>query len=91
MNNSRGGIFNMLQGLEQSPACDRFVAAEHHTTAEGICQQNNIVYLKAANASEMQQGINQLLQTDSPRPMLLEVFTDAAEDARVFRDYLRSL
>jgi len=39
----------------------------------------------------MQQGINQLLQTDSPRPMLLEVFTDAAEDARVFRDYLRSL
>ncbi len=91
MNNSRGGIFNMLQGLEQSPACDRFVAAEHHTTAEGICQQNNIVYLKAANSSEMQQGINQLLQTDSPRPMLLEVFTDAAEDARVFRDYLRSL
>ncbi len=90
MNNSRGGIFNMLQGLEQSPACDRCVAAEHHTTAEGICQQNNIVYLKAANASEMQQGINQLLQTDSPRPMLLEVFTDAAEDARVFRDYLRS-
>ena len=91
MNNSRGGIFNMLQGLEQSPACDRFVAAEHHTTAEGICQQNNIVYLKAANSSEMQHGINQLLQTDSPRPMLLEVFTDAAEDARVFRDYLRSL
>ena len=91
MNNGKGGIFNMLPGLEKSPVRDRFVAAEHHTSAVGICQQNNVVYLKAGNMQEMQEGIDRLLQQESERPMLLEVFTDAAEDERVFRDYYHSL
>ena len=91
MNNGKGGIFNMLKGLEQSPARDKFVAAEHHTSAEGICQQNNVKYLKATNMAEMQQGIDTLLNIESTRPVLLEVFTDASEDERVFRDYYRSV
>ncbi len=89
LNNGKGGIFNMLKGLEQSPARDKFVAAKHHTSAEGICQQNDIHYLKATNMEEMRQGIDTLLYIDSHRPVLLEVFTDAAEDERVFRGYYR--
>ena len=91
LNNGRGGIFNMLKGLEQSPARDPFVAAAHHTTAEGICRQNGVVYLTAGNMDEMQQGVDSLLNMDSQRPVLLEVFTDASEDERVFKDYYRSL
>ena len=91
LNNGKGGIFNMLKGLEQSPARDRFVSAEHQTTAEGICQQNHVVYLKATNMEEVQQGIDTLLNIESERPVLLEVFTDAEEDERVFKDYYRSL
>ncbi len=87
MNNGKGGIFNMLPGLEQSPARDKFVAAEHHTSAKGICEQNDIVYLRAEDMTQMQDGVNRLLQEQSDRPMLLEVFTDAAEDERVYRDY----
>ena len=91
LNNGRGGIFNLLKGLEESPARDQFVAAEHHTSAEGICQQNNITYLKAENLDEMQQSIDTLLYIESERPVLLEVFTDPAEDERVFRDYYKSI
>ena len=91
LNNGRGGIFNMLKGLEQSPARDQFVAAEHHTSAEGICQQNNVMYLKATDMEEMKQGIATLLSTASDRPVLLEVFTDVSEDERVFRDYYHTL
>lgn len=91
LNNGKGGIFNMLKGLEQSPARDRFVAAEHHTTAEGICQQNDVAYLKATNMEEMQQGVDTLLHIESGRPVLLEVLTNAEEDERVFKDYYRSL
>ena len=91
LNNGKGGIFNLLKGLEQSPARDQFVAAEHHTSAEGICQQNNVRYLKATNMEELQQGISTLLNIESARPVLLEVFTDPAEDEHVFRDYYRSL
>jgi 2-succinyl-5-enolpyruvyl-6-hydroxy-3-cyclohexene-1-carboxylate synthase len=91
LNNGKGGIFNMLPGLEKSPACDKFVAAEHHTSAEGICMQNQVVYLKATNLEEMQQGIDTLLYIESDRPVLLEVFTDAAEDERVYKDYYQTL
>jgi 2-succinyl-5-enolpyruvyl-6-hydroxy-3-cyclohexene-1-carboxylate synthase len=91
LNNGRGGIFNMLPGLERSAARDRMVAAAHQTTAEGICQQNSVGYRKATNGEEMRQGISWLLQTESSRPLLLEVFTDATEDERVMRDYYRSL
>ena len=85
----RKRIFNLLKGLEQSPARDKYVAAEHHTSAEGICMQNNVTYLKAANMEEMQQGIDNLLTIDSDHPVLLEVFTDPAEDERVFKDYYK--
>ena len=91
LNNGKGGIFNMLPGLEQSPARDKFVSAEHQTSAEGICQQNRVDYQKADDMPSMQKGIDWLINTESSRPLLLEVFTDAAEDERVYRDYYRSL
>jgi 2-succinyl-5-enolpyruvyl-6-hydroxy-3-cyclohexene-1-carboxylate synthase len=91
LNNGKGGIFNMLRGLEQSSARDRFVAAEHHTSAEGICTQNNVTYLKATNMEKIRKGIDTLLYIESDRPVLLEVFTDAAEDERVYKDYYKSL
>ena len=87
LNNGRGGIFNLLPGLKQSPAHDRLVAAQHMTTAEGICRQNNVIYLKAENMAELQKGIDTLLYIESDRPVLLEVTTDAVDDERVFRDY----
>ena len=91
LNNGKGGIFNMLRGLEKSPARDQFVAAEHHTTAEGICLENNIIYLTASNEQEMQHGIDQLLSLESSRPVLLEVTTDATADERTFREYYNTL
>ena len=87
LNNRKGGIFNMLKGLEQSPARDKYIAAEHQTSAEGICRQNSVVYMKAEDMRQMQDGVNRLLTGQSECPMLLEVFTDAKEDERVYRDY----
>ena len=81
----------MLKGLEQSPVRDKFVAAEHHTTAEGICRQNDIVYLSAADMPQMRSGIDTLLYIESDRPVLLEVFTDAEADTQTLKDYYRSV
>lgn len=91
LNNGKGGIFNMLPGLEQSPVRDHYIAAQHQTSAYGICLQNNISYQKAENMVTMQDGINWLLTTESNRPLLLEVFTDASEDERVLRDLCATL
>ena len=91
LNNGKGGIFNMLKGLEQSPVRDSFVAAAHQTTAQGICKQNNIRYMKATNIEEMQQCIDTLLNKKTNRPVLLEIFTDAAEDERIIKTYYQIL
>ena len=91
LNNGRGGIFNMLPGLESSPARDKIVAAEHQTSAEGICRQNQIVYLRADGPHDLHQAIDTLLYIESDRPVLLEVFTDASADERVYKDYQASL
>lgn len=87
LNNGKGGIFNMLPGLEKSPARDSLVAACHSTTAEGICQQHHVGYRQAQDMDAMQQGIDWLLQSDSEHPLLLEVLTDADIDAEVLHDY----
>ena len=89
LNNGCGGIFHLLPGLEKSPARDAFVAASHHTSAEGICQQNDVVYLSATDMSQLQAGIDTLLNMESDRPVLLEVFTDAAADERAYREYYK--
>lgn len=90
MNNGCGGIFHQLKGLAQSPIRDTFVAGSHHTTAQGICTQNDIGYISAKNTEEMQIGIVRLLTEQTHRPMLLEVFTNAETDAEVMREYYRS-
>jgi 2-succinyl-5-enolpyruvyl-6-hydroxy-3-cyclohexene-1-carboxylate synthase len=63
------------------------VAGAHTTTAEGICRQNNIVYLKADDEPQMQQGIYTLLTLDSPRPVLLEVLTAPHADTAALQQY----
>ena len=91
LNNGKGGIFNMLPGLDQSPARDRFVAAEHHTTAEGICRQTHVAYLKATNMEDMKKGIATLIRQECDTPMLLEVFTNPVDDQTALQTYYQSL
>lgn len=91
LNNHCGGIFRTLPGLDASAAADGMVAASHSTEARGICTQNDVGYLKASNMDEMQIGVVTLLTQESERPMVLEVFTDAAEDARAMKQYFESL
>ena len=91
LNNGKGGIFHMLPGLDQSPARDKLVAAEHHTSAEGICMQHHVHYLKATNTEEMQKGIATLVRQKSDTPMLLEVFTNPADDQMALQGYYQSL
>lgn len=87
LNNGGGGIFQTLQGLENSDARDNMVAACHNTSAQGICTQCDIGYLKAHNMKEMQEGIVLLLTEETTRPMLLEVFTDAVADNKALQAF----
>ena len=87
LNNGGGGIFEKFEGLQESAARERFVMAKHHTSAEGICQSYHVEYLAAHNMDELEEGINWLQQDQDERPMLLEVFTDSANDAKIMKAY----
>lgn len=91
LNNSGGGIFRQLKGLDKSPVATSFVAAQHETTAQGICTQNDIGYISAKDMGEMQIGIVTLLTRETNRPMLLEVFTNVDEDMKAMADYFALL
>ena len=91
LNNQRGTIFSMLKGLEQSDARDHFVSGEHHASAEGICMQNDVQYLKATNMEELSEGIDKLINLESDRPVLLEVLTSAENDVKIVKEYYQKL
>lgn len=90
LNNAGGGIFHQLRGLEASEALP-FVEGAHHADARGICTQNDIGYLAARSMEEMQLGIVTLLTREASRPMVLEVFTTAEDDAKAVAEYYGSL
>lgn len=73
LNNGCGGIFSKLKGLENSPARDEYVAARHHSTAEGLCKSYRVEYLSASTMDEVKALIASVLDKESSIPMLLEV------------------
>ena len=89
LNNGGGGIFHQLSGLEHSPYRDSAIAAQHTTSAEGICQAHDIVYLSAHNEKELDENIDKFFNSEEG-PVLLEVFTNAADDAQALRDYYQA-
>ena len=85
LNNGGGGIFSQLPGLEASPARDKMVAAGHTTRAEGCCAQHGVEYRAAYGSEDLYSGITWLVQSDSDRPLLLEVVTDIEHDRHVWQ------
>ena len=79
LNNGGGAIFEKFEGLKGSPARERFVMAQHTTSADGICQSYGILYRAAHNTEELAAALNWLTQestdlSQADRPQLLEVF-----------------
>ena len=87
LNNGQGGIFRQLKGLDKSPACDRLVAGQHQTHAEGICRQNHIDYQIAEGMYTLQTFMSWLVEKDCPQPRLLEVITDVETDRLALEKY----
>lgn len=88
LNNGGGGIFEKFDGLKQSPARERFVMACHHTSAEGLCQSYGVRYRAARNMDELETGIDWLTDDcEDGSPLLLEVFTNSAEDSRAWQEH----
>ncbi len=91
LNNGGGAIFKLLNGLESSEARDELVSGAHKVEARGICEQNDVGYIRAANMEEMEIGMVTLVTEQTNRPMLLEIVTDAETDASTIKNFINQL
>lgn len=82
LNNGGGGIFRQLPGLDASPYRDRYVAAQHSTTAEGVALQNGIAYRSVRHDADLADAFTWLLDTSKKQAKvaLLEVFVGVTDN-----------
>lgn len=73
LNNGGGKIFDTLPGLDTSDAAPQLVAGSHQTSAQGICTQNDVGYIKATDLLSLRTGIVTMLTEETSRPMVVEV------------------
>ena len=93
LNNEGGEIFHTLPGMDKSEGTSRkFITAEHQTSAKGWAEERGFSYLRATNAEEWEEALTTFASAEeNPKPMLLEVMTDKAEDTTLLREYYKSL
>lgn len=82
LNNGGGRIFDNLPGLSASLAQERYVSANHETTAEGLCQSFQAEYLSAHTLKEFVELLPRFINGESDRPMVLEVFQKTPSQER---------
>lgn len=87
LNNGGGVIFQSLPGLKDSTAHQKLISAQHHTTAWGICQQNNMAYLSARDEIELENNMNRFVNDNFNRPVVFEVFTSQEQDEQAMNEY----
>lgn len=86
-NNGGGEIFGTLPGLHKSEVLHEYIAAAHTTKAKAWAEQQGFLYLSAVNMEELDRHLSIFMDTDSERPVLLEVFTSMDKNAEQIRSY----
>lgn len=70
----------------------RFVTATHKTSARGWAEERGFSYLPVHNDEELTDAMAVFTQSaPHNQPMLMEVFTNAAEDVRQLKEYYHRL
>jgi len=86
INNGGGDIFRFIPGPDISAQREKFFVATHHWKVELVAKAFSIRYLKAENENELKTRLPEFYAEDR-RPALLEIFTTAAENAQILKDY----
>ena len=89
INNYAGAEFHKNFGMERIPSINNLVAAGHNVKVEQCCIHTHFRYLKAENQQQLENALVEFVNPEGG-PVLLEVFTDAREDAATLKRYWHS-
>lgn len=91
INNSGGGIFHLLPGLNKSSSLTQYVAAEHSNQAKDWAKAAEIEYLPATNQNELEEHLKHFVSNSVNHSIILEVTTDMATSKQAFQEYYHNL
>lgn len=92
LNNGSGEIFHSLPGLDMTTSSRRAITATHTTSAKGWAEERGFEYLCINDATSLEHNIKSFAANDtSDKPILMEVWTDAATDVKLLKDYYHQL
>ncbi|MDP2114327.1 MAG: 2-succinyl-5-enolpyruvyl-6-hydroxy-3-cyclohexene-1-carboxylic-acid synthase [Bacteroidota bacterium] len=86
IHNGGGNIFSMIKGPADSPAfAEHFFAGNTHK-AEVLAKAFGLDYSSASDDAELENALKEFYSPEQNKVALLEVFTDAEVNVRVFRE-----
>lgn len=91
INNSGGGIFSLLPGLDKASSLKEYVIAEHQSSAKDWALAAGLTYLSASNNHQLEENMELFITSDCQQSILFEVFTDTDISKEVSQEYYSKL
>ncbi len=92
INNAGGGIFKIIAGPDTSKQSNDYFVAQHHHTAEGICQAFNMHYFSVDSLEALADKMSDFYTYSSDnRPKLLEIFTPSELNPEALEAFFHQL
>lgn len=86
INNYAGAEFHKNFGLKKIPTLDKHIAAGHSVKIEQCAVVTNAEYMCAYDDKTLDEALEKFI-ISGDKPIILEVFTNAATDADVLKEY----
>ena len=87
LNNGGGGIFRHIASTSGLPEAQRLLKCDLNVPVESLARTFGFDYLRVESYEELRPAF-MALQTNSSRPVILEVVSDTDTDAEVFKKLL---
>jgi 2-succinyl-5-enolpyruvyl-6-hydroxy-3-cyclohexene-1-carboxylate synthase len=85
IHNGGGNIFSMIKGPEETPAFAEHFFTGNTFKAEGLAKAFGLDYFPVINEPELALALNRFYSPDQHKAAILEVFTNAEVNSKVFR------
>ncbi|MBW7866865.1 MAG: 2-succinyl-5-enolpyruvyl-6-hydroxy-3-cyclohexene-1-carboxylic-acid synthase [Brumimicrobium sp.] len=92
INNSGGGIFDIIPGPKDTLQLDAYFVMNHHFSAEHLCKTFDVNYFKASSLDEIDTQLDVFLEVaENERPGVMEIFTPRETNAQVLAKYFEAI
>ncbi len=86
LNNSGGGIFNLIDGPSSAPELDKFFLTKHTLKAKNLAADFGLIYENCTSQNELNQALNSFFEP-SETAKILELSFDMNKSAEVYKAF----